>query len=421
MSTHFVMAPFGSAGDVHPFLGLALALQRRGHRVTFVVNGYFEALARQLGLDIELLGTRDEFLRLTESADLWHPLKSFGYIYRHGIQLAMRDHFEILRRHASEGPIVSVTSALGFGGRIAQEKLGIPLITVHLQPAVIWSDMAPPEYPGAMGPLWFRRWAYGLGDRWVLARAAAPTLNAWRRELQLPPLKRLTNWWHSSWSVLCLFPEWYAPAQPDWPPNVIQTGFPLWDERADEPLPTEVAAFLSEGDRPIAFTPGSANQHGQAFFEAASQACKRLGRRGMLLTRFPHQVPRQLPEGVRHFDYVPFASLLPHIAALVHHGGVGTTAQALAAGVPQLIVPLAHDQFDNGVRVERLGVGKAIDSKRLGSQRLATQLAELLDSPSARKACDEARRRVQQGPTLDDTAQSIEEITQRLEVSARHA
>ncbi len=410
MTTHFVMAPFGSAGDVHPFLGLALALRRRGHRVTFVVNGYFESLTRQLGLDFELLGTRDDFLRLTESADLWHPLKSFGYIYRNGIQVAMRDHFEILRRHASTGPIVAVTSALGFGGRIAQEKLGIPLITIHLQPAVIWSDTAPPEYPGAFGPAWFRRWAYGVGDRFMLARAASPTLNAWRKELQLAPLQRLTNWWHSPWSVVCLFPDWFAPAQPDWPPNVIQTSFPLWDEKADERLPAEVESFLQKGERPLAFTPGSANQHGRAFFQAAVQACQQLGRRGLLLTRFPQQLPDRLPTGLLHVDYVPFASLLPHVDALVHHGGIGTTAQALAAGVPQVIVPLAHDQFDNGVRVERLGVGASIASKRLRGARLADRLAQLLASSSVTEACQQAKDRVARGPTLDDTALAIEQI-----------
>ena len=77
----------------------------------------------------------------------------------------------------------------------------------------------------------------------------------------------------------------------------------------------------------------------------------------MFLTQYPEQLPARLPNGVRHFNYIPFSTVLPRAAAFVHHGGIGTTAQALAAGVPQLVVPLAHDQPDNAVRIRHLGVG----------------------------------------------------------------
>ena len=136
-----------------------------------------------------------------------------------------------------------------------------------------------------------------------------------------------------NWSC-CLFPEWFAPPQPDWPNNLVQTGFPLWDERTDAGLAPEVKEFLDAGEPPIVFTPGSANIFGKRFFGAAIEACQRLGHRGILLTRFPEQIPDRLPSGVRHFDYIPFSLLPPKAAALVHHGGIGTTAQALAAGSP---------------------------------------------------------------------------------------
>jgi UDP:flavonoid glycosyltransferase YjiC (YdhE family) len=125
------------------------------------------------------------------------------------------------------------------------------------------------------------------------------------------------------------------------------------------------------------------------FFRAAIEACQRLGRRGILLTRFCEQIPDRLPNGVKHFDYIPFSQLLPKAAALVHHGGIGTTAQALSAGVPQLIMPLAHDQFDNAARVKRLEVGDWIVPSGFRGSQVAAKLAVLLGSEAVRRACRE--------------------------------
>src|SRR5436305_6257835 len=97
--------------------------------------------------------------------------------------------------------------------------------------------------------------------------------------------------------------------------------------------------------------------HGAAFFRAAVRACEGTGARGLLLTRYPGRLPARLPPSVRHVPFAPFRRLLPLCRAVVHHGGVGTTAAALAAGTPQLVLPLAWDQPDNAAPVRRLGCG----------------------------------------------------------------
>src|SRR5690606_2361785 len=103
----------------------------------------------------------------------------------------------------------------------------------------------------------------------------------------------------------------------------------------------------------------------------------------------PHreQLPAQLPTPVLWQDYVPLRALLPHVAALAHHGGIGTTAEALRAGTPQLVVPLAHDQFDNAARVRALGVGASLHARRLSSARMARQLGKVVDNPAMAAAC----------------------------------
>ncbi len=166
--------------------------------------------------------------------------------------------------------------------------------------------------------------------------------------------------------------------QPDWPPQVSLTSFPLFD--AAEPMPPQLDEFLAAGSPPVVATFGTAQSRGGAQFEAAVRACQRLGRRGVLLSQFG-QVPRSLPSGVIHVPFAPLTRLLPRSAALIHHGGIGTTAAGLAAGVRQLVLPLSHDQPDNGVRVRRLGAGDVVATgDRSPASALGRQLSARLDA-----------------------------------------
>ena len=142
--------------------------------------------------------------------------------------------------------------------------------------------------------------------------------------------------------------------------------------------------FLAAGTPPIAFSPGSANREAHQFFAAAVEACERLGRRGILLTKYDDQLPAKLPESVRHFGFVPLSRLLPHTAALVHHGGIGSCAQGLAAGVPQVVRPMSFDQFDNSRRLVRLGVAEEISVRAFRGPAIAAALERLLESTDGR-------------------------------------
>jgi UDP:flavonoid glycosyltransferase YjiC (YdhE family) len=242
-------------------------------------------------------------------------------------------------------------------------------------------------------PAWLKQFQYWAGEKVLLDPHIVPKLNVVRAELGLPPRRKTTRWWHSPQCILGLFPEWYAPRQPDWPANVHLTQFPLWNERSDEPLSRAVAEFLAAGEPPIAFTPGSGNMFGTEFFRAAADACVSLDRRGMLFTRFSQQIPASLPPNVRHFEYAPFQQVLPRCCAISHHGGIGTTAQAMAAGIPQLIMPLSHDQPDNAHRVRRLHVGDLLAPANYRGPAVTEKLRTLLDDPAVTQACAEVQAR----------------------------
>jgi len=408
-----LLVPLGSHGDIHPFVGIGLGLRARGHRVRMIVNPFFAPLVEGVGLELIPLGTADEYRRLNQHPDLWHRTRGTRLIFSL-LGSFIRPMYRLIAEHCTPGETVMAASTLALGARVAQDRLGIPTATIHLQPTVIRSAIAPAKVPGVpmapWVPPWVRRAIYFAADRLVIDPLLAPPLNSFRREIGLDPVRRVMDYWHSPQRVIGLWPQWFAPPQPDWPQQVRLTGFPLYDERGFTKLPDELVAFLNGGDQPIAFTPGSAMWNGRRFFEQSIAACQLLGRRGLLLTRHYEHVPANLPSTVRHIEYAPFSELLPRCDALVHHGGIGTCAQALAAGVPQLVMPNAHDQPDNAARLVRLGVARIIEPQEYRPAIVARALAELLDSSEVRNHCDSAKTRLRGAEPLGPTCDLIEQL-----------
>ena len=294
---------------------------------------------------------------------------------------------------------------------------GQTLATVHLQPIALPSRYeACVPHPLLMGtagwPGWWhhaiQRASSLLADRWLGAG-----LNQQRRRLGLAPVRQLMRWWHSPQCVIGLFPAWFAPPQPDWPPQTVLADFPRFDEAGLNPLDAEAEAFLAAGPAPIVFTPGSGMQHARWFFETSAEACRRLGVRGVLLSRHVEHLPATLPADVRWFSYLPFSWILPRARAVVHHGGIGSLAQALAAGVPQLIMPLAYDQPDNAVRAERLGVARVIRPGAYRVGRVARLLDALLHSDQMARRARELAERVKAGPGLAPACEALEHLASR--------
>lgn len=414
-----LLVTLGSHGDVHPFVGVGRKLLSRGHRVRLLTNGHFETMARTAGIEFEPLGDEAEYLRLSRDPDLWHPTRSWKVVFEEVLR-TLQTVYELVAAHVGGDPENALVagSTLALGARVARDAMPFPLATVHLAPSVFRSCIDPPRLPGLIMPKWLplrvKRGIWEGGDRYVLDPYLAPRLNALRARLGLPPVKRvLFEWWNSPDRVIGMFPDWFAPVAPDWPVQTRLTHFPLFDERDTHLLPPELEAFLDEcaakDEPPIAFTAGSAMLHAHEFFEAAADACGWLDRPGLLLTRFADQLPAVLPGGVRHVSYAPFSALLPRVGALVHHGGIGTTAQALAAGCPQLVMPMAHDQYDNARRVVRLGCAAELSMRRFAGRNVARVLADLTGPGRVRDRCREVASRFT-GDGIAWTCDLLEEL-----------
>jgi rhamnosyltransferase subunit B len=413
-----LIATLGSYGDVYPFVALATVLKKRGHDVVLLTNEFFRPLADRQGLTLAPIGSRREYQNFADHPDLFHPTKGASVYFDTLILPSLRTAYDRLREQIRTGETVIVASSAVFSSRLIQEALGIPTVTVHLAPAAFKSAHESPQFGRLPLPAWMppfiKSFAWWAADRVVLDPMLRPALNSLRKEIGLPPIRRvMTRWLHSPERVIGLFPDWYAAPQPDWPPRTVLTGFPLFDDEGDEASAEEVEECLRAGEPPVVFMPGSLMQRAESFFSESVGACERLQRRGILLTRYADHLPQRLPEGIRHFDYVPFSRLLPRAAAVVHHGGIGCVSQALSAGVPQLIHPMAFDQHDNAARLRRLGVGDWLDPRRYRADAVADRLRRLLDSSGVAERCGEIASRLERARPLIDTSELIEAMLER--------
>ena len=175
-------------------------------------------------------------------------------------------------------------------------------------------------------------------------------------------------------------------------------------------MPREAREFLEAGEAPVVFTPGSAATSMQRYFIESVETARELGARAMLVTNFPAQLPGQLPKGVQAFGYLPFSEVLPRASLLVYHGGIGTLAQAIKAGVLQLVVPSGHDQFDNGWRIEQLRLGRSMAQKRFRATHAAKEIRALLDDGRLRQRAREFAARIDSAAALDRACELIESL-----------
>lgn len=406
-----VLASVGTDGDLYPFLGLGRVLAQRGFAVTLASHEHFGPLAVRDGLDFAPLVTWSETEALLGNPQLWHPLWAPFVVARWGRSLIRRQYAE-LHQVATAGDRTWLVANPGVvAARVLEDLTGIPTLSVVLQPWLFPSVEAPPAMLGGLtlpssSPRWLGRMYYrgydGIG--WFLVGRA---VNQLRRELKLPPVRQVLKWWFARRGILALFPAWFGAPQKDWPERVRFCGFPDEDGLPERPLSPSVDQFLNRGQPTVAFTFGTGMRHAARLFGECVDTCRRLGVSGILLTPQFDQLPSNLPPEVLACEFAPFQRLFPRCAAVVHHGGIGTTAKALAAGTPQLILPFAFDQLDNACRVKRLGAGEWLPAAQRRAANLAESIQRLL-SPEAKARAAAIAKASQARPGLEVAADEIE-------------
>jgi len=410
-----LLVAMGSHGDINPAIGLGIALQGRGHSATLIASEHFKPNARAAGLEFAGATTEQEFQEVITQPNIWYRRKGIELGLRYGLGF-MRESYRRIEELHSPGATVVVSLRWVCSGILAQEKLAIPAVTLALNPIVFRSVYSPAKFPALRLPEWTSPRAADLAYRLVdllYDKFLNGPVNALRAEFGLSKVKSTVHWVRSATRhIIGAWPEWFYGPQPDWPPGAVLTSFIDYDGVASD-QETATALSLVRNERPIVFTFGTAMVNGHDFFAAAADACRLLNRSGILLTRYTEQLPRRLPPKVRHLSYVPLGKLLPNAAAIVHHGGIGTAARALKAGVPQLIMPMDWDQFDNAYRLEKLGVAKSIARRKFKAAHIAPLLSELLDSKTIAERCRHCSERLSETDGLARTCDLVESVLER--------
>jgi UDP:flavonoid glycosyltransferase YjiC (YdhE family) len=385
----------GSLGDLHPFIAVGRALRdvnlhvvlacAAEYRIKVEAAGLefhplrpgFDEIERDLGMDPEQL-TR----RVVARSD---------FLFRKLVLPYVRTAYEDMLAVTADADLV-LPSSLAFGARLAAEKRGIPWIAVVLQPMMFLSSYDAPIIPKAE---WLSALLRKLGPAptrhalWILKKAVNSVfgpLHRLRAEIGLPPAAQdpLFDGQFAEWGAIALYSRLLGEVQPDYPPSTSIVGFATFDggDAAAPGVAADLDAFLDAGPAPLVFTLGSlvVNSPGD-FYRESIDAARRLGRRAVLLVG--EHAKGDLANWRRPElfigDYAPHSPLFARAAAIVHHGGIGTLAQALRAGKPQLIVPYFADQIDNASRAARLGVADILSPRRYSAASGAAALGRMLD------------------------------------------
>lgn len=413
--SHVLLLPFGTSGSIFPFIWLGRLLMRRGHRVTMITARFHEQHAVSAGLNFVAVGN-DALEQMLSDPHLWRTGRGSKVAYQHAAA-ATGDYVEAVEALiAREGmPDLMLAPMICFGARLIREKRGIPLVSVHLYPMMFVSAYDVPLVIPLVRwvrrlPVWVRKAILAFPNPLDFFALFSVRRSCAQNGVN-KPWSLWKQWWHSPDGVLALFPAWFAQPQPDWPRNLLQWNFPMEDMAAERPLAPELKAFLDAGAAPVVFTPGTGHHHARQFFETALALKEKLGCRAVFLTSQTTQVPADLPAGIFVAAYAPFSAVLPHASVFVHHGGIGTIAQSLAAGVPQLVVEMALDQHDNAERVARLGVGLSIPVSRFSVGRALPLLQRCLSDQHMR---EKARQLTSRNAAARDPEAVVAWIEQRI-------
>jgi MGT family glycosyltransferase len=415
-----VLTTFGSLGDLHPYIAVALGLQARGHEAVIATSGSYRQKVEALGLGFR--GVRPDHPDPEADPDLMRRIMD----RRTGSEVVIREFMMPALRESYEDTLAAATGAdllvshvLTFTTRLVAEKRGIPWASTFLQPLGFFSVYDPPVVPQA--PILARLRFLGPAFHRLLFWCAKQSVRSWsepwhrlRAEVGLPPTAEspLFEGQHSPSLVLAMFSKLLADKQPDWPRQALLTGFPFYDRDGEGGMPPELVRFLDAGPPPVVFTLGSsAVMDAGPFYEHSVAAAERLGRRAVLLVgKDPRNRPGSLPDGVEAFAYAPYSELFPRAAALVHQGGIGTTAQAMRSGRPMLVMPYAHDQPDNAERVKRLGIARTIARHRYTPARAAAELRHLLDNPAYSQRASEVGAEIRQEDGVRAACDALEAL-----------
>lgn len=412
----------GSRGDTQPFIALGLALERQGHRVRLAASETFEGFVEEHGLefhsvrgDVETMAASPELQGALRADNPLRIATSFRRL--RDVAYAMQQDFYAACEGA-DAVVYHPGAAIGYFAAQAHSIPSVlaspfPMTPTRAYPSLIFYDSP------RLGP-WANLLSHYAFERILWMASGAPVKRFWKEVLGSAPesfgipfgrqrSRRMPTVVSGSRHVF--------PAPPDWSEHVHQSGYWFLDEREDWSPPESLRTFLESGPPPVYVGFGSVG--GSAPAEQTTSlvvgALERAGQRGVLASGWRGMAARaDFPDSVLLLESAPHSWLFPRMAAVVHHGGAGTTAAGFRAGVPSIVIPHANDQFAWGRRAHELGVGpEPIPRKKLTAAKLATAI-ERAQSGQIGDAAHALGERIQAERGADAAAEVISACLQEV-------
>lgn len=423
---NILIMTLGSRGDVQPFVALGKGLQDAGHEVTVCAVSRFEDFVTEHGLKYAYMN--DEILALIDSDEVREIMgnttnvvgalnamvklaKQAGPLQR----MMMEDTWKAAEQ---ANPDLIIFHPKTYGGSLFAEKLGARSMLAPTLPQFIptadFTAMGFPKLPLGGG---YNRMTYSLTTRLTVLGVAQYT-NRWRKEQGLKPLPMGANFLRKQageWiPVLHPLSKYVIPIPSDWDENVRAMGYWFLDHPADwQPSPA-LQAFLDAGEPPVYVGFGSmVGLNPREITQQVIQGLQQADVRGIIATGWGGLQADDLPETIFKLDQAPHDWLFSRMAAVVHHGGAGTTAAGLRAGKPTVICPFFGDQPFWGQRVYELGAGsEPIPQKKLTAEKLAAAIREVTTNPSIQQTAADIGEKLRAEEGVANAVQFIEEYMQ---------
>jgi len=392
----------GSQGDVQPYIALGMGLQAAGHDVCLATHSNFESIARGRGLEFtavegnprEMLETEAGHALMETGRNIVTHVRRLKTMANTLIQQVLSDSWK-----ACQGTEAIVHSAFGFGCFYVAKKLGVPSIAAYHIPFTRTR-----AFPSATMPQLrlggFYNWFSHVFFEQLFWQTFRSYIDKWVQEslgLPRPPFMGDFGTMHKrQYPIVYGYSPTVVPKPPDWGDRIYVTGYWFLDRQSDWQPPADLVDFLQSGPRPVYVGFGSmSNPKPEEVTETVLKALDRCKQRGILLTGWGGLSKADLPDHVFKIESIPFDWLFPQMAAVVHHGGAGTIAAGLRAGIPSVIVPFFADQPFWGKRVYKLGVGpKPVPRKQLSVERLSKAISTAVNEKGMQQRAAEIGKRI---------------------------
>lgn len=366
-----ILITHGSGGDVIPFIRLGARMKKIGYHVTLLTHCIYKNRVNQI--DFIAIDTEEEYLEMSRSInELSNPIeKREEYLLFHrkyyGVNRTLREVELIKHALRNNNTIILFQHRFSMSGLLAGEKYGITAVSVFLAPNYL---------------------AHLQLHEQLIGKEMKYEMNQVRKKLDLLAIDSWVEWMCSSKYKIALWPDWYAKDEGMKMHGMYALGFCAGEEDNSEVISDEVISFCKEGGKTVLITAGTSRLIHHDFYRIAYESCMEAGMKALLVSEYDEFIPKLNFQKSRRLDHASIKELLKYVDVIIHHGGIGTSSEALEAGIPQLIMAHMLDRPDNANRLKHIGIAKVYPEIKWNTENISNGLKEIVCDRKIKEACE---------------------------------